>query len=69
MATYDWSRFSTRINIRADVKDIFGALSTRAGLERWFLRTAEFNHIKNRPGPVRRHRGGRCLPLVVVRVR
>lgn len=43
MATYDWSRFSTRINIRADVKDIYGALTTRAGLEKWFLRTAEFS--------------------------
>ena len=42
MPPYDWSRFSTRININADHQDIYAAWSTRRGLERWFLRVAEF---------------------------
>jgi uncharacterized protein YndB with AHSA1/START domain len=42
MSTYDWSKFSTRINIRANLNDIYIAWTTRAGLERWFLRMAEF---------------------------
>ena len=43
MPPYDWSRFSTRININASHHDIYAAWCTRRGLERWFLRMAEFS--------------------------
>ena len=42
MSSYDWSKFSTRINVNAGIKDIYTAWATRSGLERWFLRQAEF---------------------------
>jgi uncharacterized protein YndB with AHSA1/START domain len=42
MPDYDWSRFSARIDVKAAVKDVYDAWATQAGLERWFLRVAEF---------------------------
>ena len=42
MPNYDWSRFSTRIDVKAGVNDVYAACTTRVGLERWFLRVAEF---------------------------
>jgi len=42
MSSYDWSRFSARINVIAELDDVYAAWTTRAGLERWFLRVAEF---------------------------
>jgi uncharacterized protein YndB with AHSA1/START domain len=42
MSNYDWSRFSARIEVKANVNDVYVAWTTRAGLERWFLRVAEF---------------------------
>ena len=42
MSEYDWSRFSARIDIKADKGEVYSAWTTPAGLERWFLRTAEF---------------------------
>jgi uncharacterized protein YndB with AHSA1/START domain len=47
MSAYDWSKFSTRINVNAAFKDIYAAWTTRSGLERWFLRLAEFTDIGN----------------------
>ena len=49
MSTYDWSRFSTRINICAGIRDSYDAWATRSGLERWFLRLAEFTKSDNTP--------------------
>lgn len=42
MSGYDWSKFSARIDVRAGVNDVYAAWTTRLGLERWFLRVAEF---------------------------
>src|SRR5580698_4174202 len=42
MQNYDWSQFTLRVPIRASVKDIYDAWTTQAGLEKWFLRKAEF---------------------------
>jgi hypothetical protein len=42
MKPYDWSKFTERININADIKKIYSILNTQAGLEYWFLRKAEF---------------------------
>jgi len=42
MSNYDWSRFSARIDVKTNVNDVYVAWTTRAGLERWFLRVAEF---------------------------
>lgn len=42
MEAYDWSKFCKRIDIKAPVETVFKAWSTQAGLEAWFLRTAEF---------------------------
>jgi uncharacterized protein YndB with AHSA1/START domain len=47
MSAYDWSKFSTRINVNADIEDIYAAWTTRTGLERWFLRLAEFTKPDN----------------------
>lgn len=42
MNDLDWSRFTVRINIKADRSTLYDAWSTRAGMEYWFLRTCEY---------------------------
>ncbi len=42
MAHYDWSTFTRRITINADVKTIYVAWATSNALEKWFLRSAKF---------------------------
>ncbi len=42
MSQYDWSRFSQKIYINAPVQKVYDKWTTRAGLESWFLRKAEF---------------------------
>jgi uncharacterized protein YndB with AHSA1/START domain len=39
---YDWSKFTKRVNIKADVQSIYNSWTTQEGLESWFLRLAEF---------------------------
>ena len=41
-ASYDWSRFTVRINVNAPVPELYRAWATRAGMERWFLRLSEY---------------------------
>ncbi len=43
MGSYDWSNFKQRIPIRASREEIYRALATLTGLQRWFLRVAEFS--------------------------
>jgi uncharacterized protein YndB with AHSA1/START domain len=50
MSTYDWSRFVTRINIKASPETLYNAWTTRAGIESWFLRLSEY---KQRNGSLR----------------
>ena len=47
MSAYDWSRFSTRINVNAETNDIYAAWTTPGRLEAWFLRLAEFTRPDN----------------------
>lgn len=42
--SYDWSRFTKRININATTKQLYNACATRAGIESWFLRKGEFRN-------------------------
>lgn len=42
MSAIDWSRFTTRINVKAQPKKIFESWTTPGGLESWFLRAADF---------------------------
>ena len=49
-ASYDWSRFSVRININASTEKLYRAWATRSGMEHWFLRLSEY---KNPGGAVR----------------
>lgn len=44
MISYDWSRFTQRINIHASVEKLYQAFSKRAGMESWFLRLCEYKH-------------------------
>ncbi|MFL9482210.1 SRPBCC domain-containing protein [Chitinophagaceae bacterium LWZ2-11] len=39
---YDWSQFTKRININAPVSLVYDMWSTQSGMEKWFLRLAEF---------------------------
>jgi uncharacterized protein YndB with AHSA1/START domain len=39
---YDWSSFTKRVNINASIADVYSLCATPAGLEKWFLRLAEF---------------------------
>lgn len=40
--SYDWSRFTVRINVKAPESRLYHAWATRSGMEHWFLRLAEF---------------------------
>lgn len=40
--TNKWSSFTLRVAIKAEPQQVFDAWATQAGLERWFLRKAEF---------------------------
>jgi len=42
MSTYDWSKFSQKIYINVPMQRVYDAWTTRANLESWFLRKAEF---------------------------
>ncbi len=42
MKEYNWNEFTKRININAPSAIIYDAWATQEGLERWFLRRAEF---------------------------
>jgi uncharacterized protein YndB with AHSA1/START domain len=42
MSEYDWSKFKARVDVKADKGEVYSAWTTRAGLERWLLRVAEF---------------------------
>lgn len=42
MPTYDWSKFTCKINISASVEAIYDAWTIPLQLERWFLRDASF---------------------------
>jgi uncharacterized protein YndB with AHSA1/START domain len=42
METYNWKQFIKRITIKAEARDIFNMWTTQQGLEKWFLKSAEF---------------------------
>ena len=43
MSSFDWSRFTVRINIRnATTQQLYCAWATRTGIEYWFLRMSEY---------------------------
>lgn len=44
MSDYDWSRFITRIPVRASVESLYSAWTTRKGIEGWFLRMSEYRN-------------------------
>lgn len=44
MSEFDWSRFTVRINIKeTSVDQLYHAWATKAGMEYWFLRLAEYS--------------------------
>lgn len=43
MASFDWSRFLTRININAPIEKLYRCWATREGMEYWFLRMSEYS--------------------------
>jgi uncharacterized protein YndB with AHSA1/START domain len=44
MESYDWSKFITRIPVRASKEDLYRAWATRRGIEHWFLRMSEYRN-------------------------
>src|SRR6476659_9644658 len=42
MSNYDWTRFVTRINIKATIEKLYWCWATREGMEFWFLRMSEY---------------------------
>jgi Activator of Hsp90 ATPase homolog 1-like protein len=44
MSSYDWGRFTQRINVNAPAKSLYDAFATRFGMESWFLRECEYKH-------------------------
>jgi uncharacterized protein YndB with AHSA1/START domain len=44
MSSFDWSRFSIRINIQShSIEQLYRAWATKAGIEYWFLRMSEYS--------------------------
>ena len=46
--TYDWTQFTKRIPINASIESVYELWTTQAGLEKWFLRKAEFTAVDGR---------------------
>ena len=42
MSDFNWTRFTVRIPVNASMEKLYWCLSTRTGLEYWFLRSSEF---------------------------
>lgn len=40
---YDWTKFSARVNIKAEMQSIYDAWTKPENLEKWFLSKAEFS--------------------------
>ena len=49
MENYNWSKFTLGITVKAGVQRIYDNISTKSGLESWFLRSAEFSKPLNQP--------------------
>jgi len=47
MPQYDWSKFSQKIYIKANMQQVYDAWTTRTNLESWFLRKAQFTKTGN----------------------
>lgn len=44
MSSFDWSRFTVRININSNsIEQLYRAWATRGGIEYWFLRMSEYS--------------------------
>lgn len=43
MSNFDWTRFTMRINVNADLAILYNAWATRKGIEEWFLRRSEYH--------------------------
>lgn len=48
MAGYDWTKFTITADFNTDVRNVYKAWTTPAGLESWFLRKADFYTITGR---------------------
>ena len=48
---YDWSRFELRIDVKCNIEDAYQAWATKQGLEKWFLRKANFTNSGLAVGP------------------
>jgi hypothetical protein len=44
MNSFDWSRFTVRIPVKASTEDLYRAWATRKGIENWFLRMSAYGH-------------------------
>lgn len=42
MSKHDWTKFVLRLPVKKEVETIYKAWSTKEGLEKWFLRQADF---------------------------
>jgi uncharacterized protein YndB with AHSA1/START domain len=42
MATFDWSRFTVRINVKAPAEKLYWCWATKQGIEFWFLRRSDY---------------------------
>lgn len=42
MSQYDWSKFTQKIYLNADMQQVYDSWAKRANIENWFLRKGEF---------------------------
>jgi uncharacterized protein YndB with AHSA1/START domain len=58
MNEYDWSKFTLRVPISADITKIYSLWTTQDGLVKWFLKKAEFTKpdksIRNRESNIQK---------------
>ena len=59
MYEYNWSQFTVRIPVVADIPTLYNAWSTRKGIEHWFLKMSEYRGpdaaLRNADEPVQFH--------------
>ncbi len=49
MTNFDWTKFTRKIAIKANLSDIYDAWTKASEIEKWFLSKATFNDTKGNP--------------------
>ncbi|MBL0339627.1 MAG: SRPBCC domain-containing protein [Bacteroidetes bacterium] len=52
MKNFDWTQFSKRIAVKVPMATIYNAWAVPSEIEKWFLKTARYKNLEQRPIPM-----------------